>query len=56
VATPSASTQYFAWDLSEFKNGLAIINSVAVGVVPEPTTVGLAMLGAAGLLLRRRTR
>jgi len=48
-AVPSAATQYFGWDLSDF-NSSATLSAVAL---PEPASLGMVS-GLAGLVLSRR--
>ncbi|OPZ23190.1 MAG: PEP-CTERM motif protein [Lentisphaerae bacterium ADurb.BinA184] len=37
-------------------NGYVTLFNVSVGVIPEPATLGVLALGAAGVALRRRRR
>jgi hypothetical protein len=55
TTTPSTSPAVLAFDLSNYTaNGTVTITSITV--IPEPTSLGMLVLGGAGLLSRKRRR
>jgi hypothetical protein len=61
-AVPTGQTWQIAWQMDEFAYGgpgtgyQLIIDNVVVTMVPEPSTVALALLAAAGFALLRRCK